>query len=240
MTEPILAAKGVTAGYGSVPIIHEVDLNAHRGEITVIVGLNGAGKSTLLKAIVGVIKPSSGRVELNGKQISGSPPEALIRQGLSYVPQVANVFAAMSVHENLEMGGFILRSGISERITEVCELFPDLRAALKRPARTLSGGQRHMLAVARGLMVHPTTLLLDEPTVGLAPVAEAALWDRIKAVRDTGVAIVVVDQNVRRALGNADAGYVMSMGRNLVSGRGEDLLHDSSVGNLYAKPIAAN
>jgi branched-chain amino acid transport system ATP-binding protein len=149
------------------------------------------------------------------------------------VPQVENVFPSLSVHENLEMGGYILRKGLRAKIAEVTELFPDLKGALRRPARTLSGGQRHMLAVARGMMVEPKVLLLDEPTAGLAPKVEAIVWDRIIDIRKTGVALVVVDQNVRRALANADWAYVMSLGRNLAEGSGDDLLKSDDVGGLY-------
>jgi neutral amino acid transport system ATP-binding protein len=150
------------------------------------------------------------------------------------VPQLDNVFPSLSVRENLEMGAYILRSGVRQKIDEICDIFPDLRDALKRPARTLSGGQRHMLAVSRGLMVQPQVLLLDEPTAGLAPLVEMSVWENILTIRSIGVALVVVDQNVRRALANADRAYVMSLGRNHVSGSGEELLRSDEVGDLYA------
>lgn len=230
----ILHVRDLTAGYTKVPTIEGVNMTARSGEVTVIVGLNGAGKSTLLKAIAGVIKQSGGQVLLDGADVSGKVPEALLRCGIAYVPQVGNVFPSLTVHENLKMGGYILKSGVQEKIEEVCDLFPDLKSALKRKAKTLSGGQRHMLAVARGLMVKPLALLLDEPTTGLSPKFEEALWERVLAIRETGTALVVVDQNVRRALGHADWGYVMALGRNLASGSGTDLLHSDEVGNLYA------
>jgi ABC-type branched-subunit amino acid transport system ATPase component len=230
----VLSIKNLTAGYGKVPVVEGVNMTAHAGQVTVLVGLNGAGKSTLLKAIAGVIKSSSGQVILDGADVSGKVPEALLRCGIAYVPQVANVFPSLTVHENLKMGGYILRSGLQEKVDEVCELFPDLKSALKRKAKTLSGGQRHMLAVARGLMVKPLALLLDEPTAGLSPKFEEALWERVLAIKATGTALVVVDQNVRRALGHADWGYVMALGRNLASGPGKDLVQSDEVGNLYA------
>ena len=146
-----------------------------------------------------------------------------------------NVFPSLTVRENLEMGGYILKAGMREKIAEVIELFPDLQAALGRPARTLSGGQRIMLAVARGLMTEPKVLLLDEPTAGLAPRFETAVWERVMAIKNSGVALVVVDQNVRRALANADWGYVFAMGRNHVEGEGGELLRGGRLGDLLGK-----
>lgn len=233
MAEPILIASDVSAGYGGPPVVQGAHLRAASGQITVIVGLNGAGKSTLLKALAGELRIEGGQVLLEGKNIASDPPEVRLRKGVSYVPQVQNVFPSMSVRENLEMGGYILRTGVAQRINDVCDLFPDLAAALKRPAHTLSGGQQHMLAVARGLMVDPRVLLLDEPTSGLAPLVEASVWERILAVRQMNVALVVVDQNVRRALSHADWGYVMALGRNLADGAGADLLKTDDVGGLY-------
>lgn len=235
MGEPVLVVEKLKAGYGGPPIIEDVDLKAHAGRITVIVGLNGAGKSTLLRAIAGTLQISGGQVKLNGADVTGRPPEDLLRAGISYVPQVENVFPSLSVRENLEMGGYIIpRSQVRSKISEICELFPDLKDALKRPARSLSGGQRHMLAVARGLMVKPAVLLLDEPTAGLAPRVEVSVWESIQAITTTGVAMVVVDQNVRRALSHADWGYVMSLGRNLTDGPGHELLQSDDVGGLYS------
>lgn len=234
MADTVLDVRKLSAGYGGPPIVLEVDLQARPGEITVIVGLNGAGKSTLLRAVAGVLQVSAGSVHLKGVDVSGKRPEALLRAGISYVPQLDNVFPTLSVRENLEMGGYILsRTQVKSKIDEICTLFPDLKGALRRPARTLSGGQRHMLAVARGLMVKPVVLLLDEPTAGLAPKVESTVWESIEAIRATGVALVVVDQNVRRALAHADWAYVMSLGRNLANGPGAELLHSDDVGGLY-------
>ena len=215
MAETVLEVQELSAGYGGPPIIVDVNLKARAHEITVIVGLNGAGKSTLLRAVAGVLQVTKGRVLLGGEDVTGKASEALLRAGISYVPQTDNVFPSLSVRENLEMGGYILRSRsqLKAKIEEVCHLFPDLNAALRRPARTLSGGQRLMLAVARGLMVKPTLLLLDEPTAGLAPKVEGVVWESIEAIRQSGVALLVVDQNVRRALSHADWAYVMSLGR---------------------------
>jgi branched-chain amino acid transport system ATP-binding protein len=165
--------------------------------------------------------------------MSGLPPEQMVRRGISYVPQVANVFPSLSVRENLEMGGYVRKSGVRERIEQMFDIFPDLRLASKRPARTLSGGQRNMLAMARGLMVDPRVMLLDEPTAGLSPRFESTVWQHILKVRDTGVAMVVVEQNTRRTLTHADHAYLLTLGQNRLDGSGRDLLEDEEVVALY-------
>ncbi|HVB76942.1 MAG TPA: ABC transporter ATP-binding protein [Candidatus Nitrosotalea sp.] len=229
----VLVAEGVTAGYGGPPIIEDVRFTAHAGKLTAIVGPNGAGKSTFMKVVAGLIRPSRGKVTLKGEDVTGVPAQLLVRKGVSYVPQVANVFPSLTVMENLEMGGYALRSGVKERAEELCEMFPDLRLALRRPARTLSGGQRTMLAIARGLMLSPSALLLDEPTAGLAPRFVDAVWDQVLKVRDMGVAVVIVEQNTRRTLSYADWAHVLALGRNRLEGTGADLLNDEEVVNLY-------
>jgi ABC-type branched-subunit amino acid transport system ATPase component len=229
----VLEVHNLTAGYGGLPIIQDVSLSARGGRITAIVGPNGAGKSTLMKALVGLIRCTSGSVRLKGVDVVNRPPERLVRGGIAYVPQVMNVFPSLTVRENLEMGAYIRRHGARERIDQLCEMFPDLKAAIKRPARTLSGGQRNMLAMARGLMVDPVVLLLDEPTAGLAPRYASAVWDQIGVVRDSGVAVVVVEQNTRRTLTHADWACVLVLGRNRLEGTGADLLNDEEVVDLY-------
>src|SRR3984893_14906198 len=177
-TAVALDAEGLTAGYGGPPIIEDVSVRAHRGAITAIVGPNGAGKSTLLKAIAGVIRPKAGTVLVEGDNVTGLPSEKLVRRGIAYVPQVANVFPQLSVHENLEMGGYIRRAGLQERIAALYQLFPDLELAHRRRAETLNGGQRTMLAMARGLMVDPAVLILDDPSSGLSPKFQRTVWER--------------------------------------------------------------
>jgi branched-chain amino acid transport system ATP-binding protein len=231
--EPILHVEELTAGYGGSPVIEDVSIDARLGQLTVMVGPNGAGKSTLMKAITGVVRSSGGRVILNGTDVSGKAPERLVMLGMSYVPQLANVWPSLSVAENLEMGGYVRRAGVKERAAELMEMFPDLRAARRRPARTLSGGQRTMLAIARGLMLDPQTLLLDEPTAGLSPKIEAAVWDRILAIRAAGVAVVVVEQNTRRALQHADRAYVLVNGRNRLEGTGQELADTEKLAAIY-------
>ena len=231
--EVVLVIRGMTAGYGGAPIIQEVCLNAAVGQITAILGPNGAGKSTLLKAIAGVLRPSDGEVLLRGEDVTGLSSDQLVRKGISYIPQVANVFPSLTVYENLEMGGYILRSGVKERIDRLTEIFPSLKSSLRRPARTLSGGERRMLAIARGLMMDPSVLLLDEPTAGLAPRFVDSVWDHLSALQASGIGIVIVEQNTRRTLGFADWAYVMVLGRNYLEGKGSDLLEDDAVIAAY-------
>lgn len=231
--EPYLVINDLTAGYGGPPIIEGISLEAHPGAITAIVGPNGAGKSTLMKAIAGVVRPSGGEIRVCGQATTGLTADKLVRRGMAYVPQVANVFPSLTVVENLEMGAYNRKSGVRERIEELYELFPDLRPAARRPARTLSGGQRNMLAMARGLMSDPKVLLVDEPTAGMAPKFEAAVWQHIVQIRQTGVAVVVVEQNTRRTLTHADWAYVLVLGRNRLSGSPAQLLNNEEVVALY-------
>lgn len=228
-----LTVEGLTAGYNGPPIIQDVSIVARSGAITALVGPNGAGKSTLLKAIAGVIHTSAGKVLIGSDDVTGMAPERIVGRGLSYVPQVANVFPSLSVTENLEMGAYLRRSGVRQRIEEMYGLFPDLRLASKRPARTLSGGQRNMLALARGLMLEPKVLLIDEPTAGLSPQYESAVWDHVLAVRDTGVAVVIVEQNTRRTLSHANQAYLLTLGQVRVQGTGQELLQDKAVVEMY-------
>jgi ABC-type branched-subunit amino acid transport system ATPase component len=231
--EVVLRAEGVTAGYGGAPIIEDVSLTVYARKITAIVGPNGAGKSTLLKALSGVLKASRGEIYVLGKKTTNIPPEKLVRRGLSYVPQVSNVFPDLTVRENLEMGAYTRRHGVDQRIHELCELFPDLGASLRRRAGMLSGGQRSMLAMARALMLEPAVMLLDEPSAGLSPLLQGALWEQIETIAATGVGICVVEQNTRRTLRHAHWGYILVLGRNRLDGPAQDLLHDETVVELY-------
>lgn len=231
--EPYLVVSDLVAGYGGPPIIDGVCLEARPGAITAIVGPNGAGKSTLMKAIAGVIRPSGGEIRVCGQATTGLTSDKLVRHGMAYVPQVANVFPSLTVLENLEMGAYTRKSGVRARVEQLYALFPDLRAAARRPAKTLSGGQRNMLAMARGLMSDPKVLLVDEPTAGMAPKFESAVWEHITQIRQTGVAVVVVEQNTRRTLAHADWAYVLVLGRNRLSGLPAELLEDEEVVELY-------
>jgi branched-chain amino acid transport system ATP-binding protein len=229
----VLAVDSVTAGYGGAPIISDVTLQARAGQVTALVGPNGAGKSTLLKALCGIVRLSSGSVRLNDSDVTGLATEKLVRLGISYVPQVGNVFPGLTVRENLEMGGYCRKSGLRARQDELCELFPDLTAALRRKAGTLSGGERSMLAMARGLMLDPTVLVLDEPSAGLAPIFQSMLWQQIAKIAATGVAILVVEQNTRQTLKHSDWAYVMVLGRNQLDGPAQELASDEAVVDLY-------
>ncbi len=233
MPEIVLSVSGLSAGYGGPPIVEDISVEVRSGAITALVGPNGAGKSTLLKAIAGSIRTSAGSIRVGDRDVTGLPPERMVREGLAYVPQVENVFPSLTVFENLEMGAYTRRSGVRERVDRMFDLFPDLRAAARRPARTLSGGQRNMLALARGLMVDPRVLLIDEPTAGLAPRYETAVWEHVLAVRDTGVAVLVVEQNTRRTLTHADWAYLLTLGRIRLEGTGPSLLNNEEVVALY-------
>jgi ABC-type branched-subunit amino acid transport system ATPase component len=233
-----LVVEGLTAGYNNVPIVKDVHLIAGAGQITVLVGPNGAGKSTLLKCIAGVIGQSAGRILLKNVDVSRLQSDQLVRRGLAYVPQVANVFPSLTVMENLEMGAYVRKHGVAQRANELCDLFPDLRPTLHRAARTLSGGQRNMLAMARALMADPEVLLIDEPTAGLAPKYEQVVWDHVHAIKQTGVAIVLVEQNTRRALSECDWAYVLVNGMNRLDGPGKEILANTEIGELYTGKVA--
>jgi ABC-type branched-subunit amino acid transport system ATPase component len=236
MAEPpgvVLSTERLTAGYGGPPIIEDISLTVIAGKITAIVGPNGAGKSTLLKALSGVLRVSRGEVYVQGKKTTNTPPEKLVKRGLGYVPQVSNIFPDLTVRENMEMGAYTRRRGVDARIDELCELFPDLGTSLRRRAGMLSGGQRSMLAMARALMLKPAVMLLDEPSAGLSPLLQAALWEQIERISATGVGICVVEQNTRRTLRHAHWGYILVLGRNRLDGPAQELLHDESVVELY-------
>jgi len=232
-SQPVLKATGITAGYGGQAIVEDVSLEAYAGELTAILGPNGAGKSTFLKVLSGVLKPIAGTIVLQGKDVTGLPSQELLRRGISYVPQVDNVFPSLSVVENLEMGAYLRRRQAREKAAEFCEMFPDLKQAWNRPARTLSGGQRTMLAIARGLMLDPKVLLLDEPTAGLAPRLVDRVWLELIKVKNLTVAVVVVEQNTRRTLSQADWANVMVLGRSRLAGTGNQLLTNPEMVELY-------
>ncbi len=229
----VLEIHDVEAGYGHAKILNGVSLKLMPHQIVSVVGPNGAGKSTLMKAMFGLLRVTSGRVYLEGKDITNVPPETLVKRGMAYVPQLNNVFPSLTVLENLEMGAFTRRDNYRARIEELFVLFPDLRDSRHRPAVQLSGGQRNMLAMARALMLDPRVLLLDEPTAGLAPRVTLAVWERILSIRDSGVAVLVVEQNTRMALERSDYGYVLVTGRNRFEGPGQELLASKEVANLY-------
>jgi branched-chain amino acid transport system ATP-binding protein len=214
-----LVVTGLTAGYSTVPIVHDVSLDATAGELVVVIGPNGSGKSTLLKAMMGLIRVLSGSVTVGPDDFTGMASYKIARSGLGYVPQSRSVFASLSVVENLETAGQALRRGERrQRLTDVLSIFPDLERARQKRAGTLSGGQRNLLGVARAMMLQPAALLVDEPTAGLSPANAAIVWEQLVGVARSGTAVVVVEQSVAGALAHADRCFVLVNGRNRVSG----------------------
>ena len=229
----ILEVEELVAGYvPEVDILTGVDLAVREGEIVTVIGPNGAGKSTLIKSIFGLLPPRQGRVVLRGEDLAGLRPHSITRRGMSYVPQLDNVFESLTVEENLQMGA-LERQAARRRIDEMYELFPRLGERRRQTAGTMSGGERQMLAMARALMPEPEVLLLDEPSAGLAPAFVEAIFEKIAEVNRHGVTLVMVEQNARRALGLSTRGYVLDLGQNRFEGRGEELLNDPRVAELY-------
>ena len=230
----ILKADNITAGYTKeVNILYDVDIHLKSGQIVTIIGPNGAGKSTFLKTIFGILKPSNGKISLKEEDITGLKPDKVAKKGISYVPQVDNVFPSLTIQENLEMGAFIRDDDYSPRLNEIYELFPVLGERKKQKAGLLSGGQRQRVAVGRALMVDPQVLLLDEPSAGLSPKLVDMIFEKIIDINKTGVSMIIVEQNAREALKMADHGYVLAMGRNVLDDSGDALLANEEVGRLY-------
>jgi len=235
MSGPVLRAEGLVAGYvPEVDILSGVDADVFEGEIVTIVGPNGAGKSTLLKAVFGLLRPRAGTVLLRGEEITGQRPHVITRRGMSYVPQLDNIFPTLTVEENLEMGA-IAGAGVDrgERMAAMYDLFPRLAERRRQPAGTMSGGERQMVAMARALMPDPAVLLLDEPSAGLAPAFVDTMFDQVREVNAAGVTVLMVEQNARRALAMSHRGYVLDLGSNRFEGRGQELLDDPKVAELY-------
>ncbi|MFN8124429.1 MAG: ABC transporter ATP-binding protein [Thermoleophilia bacterium] len=231
---PVLVAENLVGGYvPEVDILRGCNLTASDGEIVVVIGPNGAGKSTLVKAIFGLVPLREGRVTLRGADVTGQRPNRISALGMSYVPQVNNVFPSLTIQENLEMGAANSRATMQERMDAMYALFPRLHERRRNRAEGLSGGERQMLAVARALMPEPSVLLLDEPSAGLAPKAVGEVFETVKQVNESGVTIVMIEQNARAALSLADRGYVLEGGQNRFTGKGADLLDDPQVAELY-------
>lgn len=234
----VLVVDRLTAGYGKNPIVWDVKLEAKVGQVVGIVGPNGAGKSTLLKAIFSLIRIDSGSVKLDETDVTSVAPHQLSRAGLAYVPQVQNVFPTMTIEENLEIGGMVKRSEIKHRITEVLEIFPDLKTAKGKKGGQLSGGQRNMLGMARALMAEPKVILLDEPTAGLSPIYVDVVWQQVKRIADLGTSVIVVEQNVDRAIASSDWVYVMVAGRNRADGPAS-VVGEMDLGEIFLGAVAA-
>ena len=220
----------MTAGYGDGPdIISSCSITANKGEIVAILGPNGAGKSTAMKAMLGLLKLKSGSVILNGEDISNINPQDRVKKGISFVPQTRNVFAELTVRENLEIGGFLMESSLESKIESIYNLFPILNEKKSQVVGQLSGGQRQQVALGRALMSDPTVLMLDEPTAGVSPIVMDELFEHIIKVKKTNVAVIMVEQNAKQALTISDRGYVLVTGQNKFEGSGNDLLEDPEV-----------
>jgi branched-chain amino acid transport system ATP-binding protein len=229
-----LSASGIIAGYGDADeILKGVDFRVEAGEIACIIGPNGAGKSTLLKVIAGLLKPKSGHVLLGDADITARRPRDIARAGLAYVPQEANVFPSLSVRENLEMGGYVNARAAAQRVDAAFTRFPVLGAKRRHAARTLSGGERQMLAMAMALMVEPRVLLLDEPSAGLSPLAAERLFDAIVEINRQGLSIAIVEQNASEALNLSDRAYILVDGKNSRTGDARQLASDPDIQRIF-------
>ncbi len=234
LVENILEVRNVHAGYvKGLNILQGINFAIAFKELVTVIGPNGAGKSTLAKTIFGLLSPDRGEIIFKGKNIAGQRSDRIVRQGMSYVPQISNVFANLSIEENLEMGAFILNGGLREQKDKIYTMFPKLASRSKQKAGTLSGGERQMLAMGRALMLDPDLLILDEPTAALSPILVNDVFEQIKAIQQNGKAIILVEQNAKKALTIADRGYVLENGRDRLCKSGEELLNDPNVAKLY-------
>jgi branched-chain amino acid transport system ATP-binding protein len=231
----LLKADGIHAGYGKLEILHGVSLEVRPQELVSVIGPNGAGKSTGFKTIVGLLRPTSGRILFDGKEVTGLPPYEVLRLGLAYVPQGRIVFPQMTVLENLEMGAYIESdpARVKEALERVYALFPILAERRHQKAGTMSGGEQQMVAIGRALMTTPKLILLDEPSLGLSPKFVILIFEKLLEMKRAGYTLMVVEQNAAKALSVADRGYVLELGRNRFEGTGQDLLNNPEVKRLY-------
>ncbi len=229
----VLRAHQVSAGYGGMEIIHEVSLEVRAREIVSIIGPNGAGKSTFLKAAFGLLRPMAGSIHFRNVDVTKDSAPEMVAAGASLVPQTENVFPSLTVRENLEIGGYLRRRDLKARLQSVMETFPMLADRVGEKAGRLSGGQRQTLAIARALMLDPELLLLDEPTASLSPIMREEIFERVREIRDSGVAVLMVEQNAKEALVHSDRGVVMVSGRKVLEQSGLEMLNNAEVGRLF-------
>ncbi|MBE9129875.1 MULTISPECIES: ABC transporter ATP-binding protein [unclassified Coleofasciculus] len=231
---PLLELKDVHAGYiKDLNILQGINFRIYPGELVAVIGPNGAGKSTLAKTIFGLLTPNQGTITFKGEDITRLKSDQIVRRGMCYVPQIANVFSSLTVEENLEMGAFIRNASLKPLKQKIFTMFPRLAERRRQRAGTLSGGERQMLAMGRALMLDPDLLLLDEPSAALSPILVNSVFEQIQGINQTGKAIVLVEQNARKALAMAHRGYVLDSGRDRFEGPGQELLNDPKVGDLY-------
>jgi neutral amino acid transport system ATP-binding protein len=230
----LLKVENVRAGYiKDVDILQGVNFHIAPGELVTVIGPNGAGKSTLVKTIFGLLTPHTGTITFKEKNLIGLKSNQIVAKGMSYVPQIANVFPSLTIDENLEMGAFVRNIPLKPLKDKIYNMFPRLSDRRRQRAGTLSGGERQMLAMGKALMLEPSLLLLDEPSAALSPILVTQVFEQIKQIKASGTAIVLVEQNARKALEMADRGYVLESGKDAMSGPGRELLNDPKVGELY-------
>ena len=235
MSEPILSLQGVRSGYGELVVLHDIDIHVDEGEIVAILGSNGAGKSTLLRSVVGLLRTRAGRIHGVGLELTGLATEAIAHHGIVLVPEGRQLFSTMSVHENLLLGGHMHRrhGDTKQQLEHVFELFPILKERKRQVAGSLSGGQQQMLAIGRALMAKPKVLLLDEPSLGLAPIVLGQVFNALGTLRDLGVTTLIVEQNAMMTLAFADRAYVLERGRVVVQGKASELADDPRIQQAY-------
>jgi branched-chain amino acid transport system ATP-binding protein len=234
-TDTILRFEDVVAGYGKQTILHGLTFDVRRGAITTVIGPNGAGKSTAFKALFGMLPVRSGRIVFEGNEITNLTPRQLIAAGISYVPQGRNIFPELSVQHNLELGGVAAPKGfaLGPRMEAAMDRFPVLRRKARQQASTLSGGEQKMLEIARGLMLDPKLMLIDEPSIGLSPILVGELFDLLRDMRTRGITVLMIEQNAKRALENSDDGIVLELGRTRIADRADKILADPRIGQLF-------